>query len=49
MFESLKRLYVTGQINDAKLIKAMMMGFITKEQKEMIINELYNQNADSTI
>lgn len=37
MFDSLKRLYLAGKIDDAKLNVAVSKGWITAEQKLLII------------
>lgn len=37
MYESLKRLYVAGKINEAKLDVAIGKGWITAEQKALIM------------
>ena len=38
MFETLKRLYLEGKIDIAKLTNAVNKGWITTEQKEEITN-----------
>jgi hypothetical protein len=37
MYETLKRLYQTGSIDQARLDKAVILGWITSEQKQEII------------
>lgn len=37
MYESLKRLYVAGKINESKLDIAITKGWITAEQKALIM------------
>ncbi len=37
MFETLKRLYLKGELSNSKLSKAVQKGWITEEQKNQII------------
>ena len=37
MFETLKRLYVKGELSNNKLDKAVQKGWITEQQKNQII------------
>lgn len=38
MFETLKRLYLEGRLNEVGLSNAVTKGWITEEQKQEIIN-----------
>lgn len=38
MFETLKRLYLKGELSNARLNKAVEKGWITEEQKNQILS-----------
>lgn len=47
MFERLKRLYDMGKIDEDELTNAVEMGWITEEEKEIIMGANYSTETES--